>query len=103
MVYDMVPWENRKWEYRDADKNGRKENIEMMVPQLSGDAETVQRLKSKEVVENMGLFGRPCGCSNRHILQMRDMMEDCTKQVNNGMLPTWSVWKSCTHQLWSGL
>ena len=45
------------------------DNIEMMtVPQLLGDTKTIKLLKSSEAVKNLGLFSRPDGCSERHML-----------------------------------
>ena len=94
-VHNMIQGEIRDWKCRDTDKNSKKggseldgqeeldeelDNIEMMtVPQLLGDAKTIELLKSSKAVKNLGLFSRPDGCSDRHMLQMQDMMEDWTK------------------------
>ena len=59
----------------------------MTVPQLTGDTKAIQKLKSSKTVENLGLFSRPDGCSNTHMLQMREKTEDWTERVKNGALP----------------
>ena len=41
--------------------------------------------------------------NDRHMQQMRERIEDWTKKIKNGALPTRSVWMSYTHQLWAGL
>ena len=67
------------------------DDLEMTVPKSTGDAKAIQLLRSSKGVKNLGLFSHPDRCSNRHILQMRDRMEDWTKRVKNGALPTQSV------------
>ena len=96
----MVQDERGEWVYRDAPKKKTKgdkkaeeeeeddglDDLEMTVPQLSGDAKTIQLLKFSEAVKNLGLFARQDGCSDIHMLQMRNRMEDWTKQIKNGVL-----------------
>ena len=113
----MMQDEKGEWGYRDEEKKkgkgkdteeeeeGNKEldSLEMTVPQLTGDAKAIQLLKLSNAVENLGLFVRPDGCSDRHMSQMKDGMEDWTVRVKNGALPTRSIWTSYNHQLWAGL
>ena len=115
------------WEYRDAEKttikkrgahaeeeheeldnidevaNEELDDLVMTVPQLSGDAKAIKRLKSSEAVKNLGLFARPDGRSDKYMSQMKERMGDWTVRVKNGALPTRSVWTSHNHQLWAGL
>ena len=69
-VHDMIQDRKGKWIYRDAPKKKKKEvkeaevededdepdDMEMMVTQLTGDAKTIQLLKSGKAVKNLGLF-----------------------------------------------
>ena len=48
----------------------------MTVPQLTGDSKAVQLLKSSKAVENLGLFARPDGCSDKHMSQIKERIED---------------------------
>ena len=80
----MVQDRKGEWVYRDAPKTKKKgdkkadeeeedneaDDLEMTVPQLTRKAKTIQLLKSSKAVKNLGLFSRPDGCSNRHMLQM---------------------------------
>jgi len=126
-VHDMRCSDKGVWEYRDAPKKKAKkngtpakeedgdlesldtevdeelDNLKITVPQLTGDAMAIQRLKSSKAVKNLGLFARPDGCSDKHMDQMKERMEDWTVRVKNGALPTRSVWTSYNHQLWAGL
>ena len=116
-VHNMVQDTKGKWVYRDTEKKNRKGKEEeeedecdkelntlgMTVPQITGDAEAIKLLKSSKAVKNPGLFAMSDRCSDRHMYQMKDRMEDWTIQVKNGALPTRSVWTSYNHQLWSGL
>jgi hypothetical protein len=79
------------------------DNLEMTVPQLTGGAKAIKLLRSSEVVKNLGLFARPDGCSDKHMTQMKERMEDWTVRVKNGVLPIRSIWTSHNHQLWAGL
>ena len=87
----------------DMEGDDKLDNIEMMVPQLTGNAKVIKLLKSSEAVKNLGLFARPDGCSDKHMTQMKERMEDWTVRIENGALPTRSVWTSYNHQLWVGL
>ena len=71
--------------------NDKLESLEMTVPQLMGDAEGIQLLKSSNAVKNLGFFARPHRCSNKYMSQTKGMMEDWTVRVKNGKLPTRSV------------
>ena len=126
-VHDMRCSDKGVWEYRDATKKAAKregksakeedddlesldteadkelDSLKMTVPQLTGDAMTIKRLKSSKAVKNLGLFARPDGCSDKHMDQMKERLEDWTVRVKNGALPTRSVWTSYNHQLWAGL
>ena len=112
-VHDMVPGTDGTWVYRDHEKRRAEDKEEDMadelddlpitIPQNSGEAATITRLRSDEAVENLGLFARLDGCNSRHLQQMKERIEDWTKLVRNGELPTRSVWQSYTHQLWAGL
>ena len=80
--------EKGEWGYRDAERKKGKEKDaeeedecnnelngpEMMVPQLTGNAKVIQLLKLRKAVENLGLFARPDGCSDKHMSQMKDWM-----------------------------
>ena len=79
------------------DEEDEMDNGEMTVPQLTGDAQAIQLLKSSEAVKNLGLFSCLNGYNDVHMLQMRERMEDWTKRVKNGALPIQSVWTSYTH------
>ena len=85
------------------EKGDELDDLEMMVLQLSGDTKAIHLLRSRKVFKNLRLCTRPDRCSDRHMLQMRDRMEDWIKQVKNRALLTHLVWTSYTHQLWSGL
>ena len=87
----------------DMEGDDELDNLEMTVPQLTGDAKAIKLLKSSKAMENLGLFARPDGCSDKHMTQMKERMEDWTVRVKNGALPTRSVWTSYNHQLWAGL
>ena len=50
----------------------------MTVSQQTGKAKAIQLLKSSEAVENLGLFARPDGYSDKHMSQMKDSVEDWT-------------------------
>ena len=116
-VENMVQDTKEEWVYRDTETKNRKgkeeeeedeykkelDSLEMTVLQLMGDAKAIKLLKSSKAVKNLGLFTRPDGCSNRHMRQMKDRMEDWNIQVKNDALPTRSVWTSYNHQLWSDL
>ena len=67
------------------------DSLEMTVPQLTGDAKAIKRLKSSEAVKNLGLFARPDGQSDKHMNQMKERMEDWTVRIKNGVLPIRSV------------
>ena len=75
----------------EEEENDELDELEMIAPQLSGNTKSIQLLKSSEAVKKLGLFSRPDRCSDRHMLQMRDRMEDWTKRVKNGALPIYSV------------
>jgi hypothetical protein len=104
-IHDMKCSDKGVWEYRDAeekaikkrgaqaeeeheeldnieeDANKELDNLEMTVPQLTGDAKAIKRLKSSEAVKNLGLFARPDGRSDKHMSQMKERMEDWTVRV----------------------
>ena len=77
--------EKKKGKEKDAEEEeecGDKLNgLEITIPQLTGDAKVIRLLKSSETVKNLGLFAMPNGCSNEHISQMKDKMEDWTVRV----------------------
>ena len=53
---------------RGDDEDDELDVLEIMVPQLIGDTNTIKFLKSSEAVRNLGLFVRPDGCSDKHML-----------------------------------
>ena len=75
------------------------DNLEMTVPQPTGNAKAIKIPKSSEAVENLGLFATPDRCSDKHMTQMKGRMKDWTVHVKNGALPTHSVWTSYNHQI----
>ena len=79
------------------------EEITLTVPQAGADAVAIKRLSSAEAVENLGLYTRPDGKCDVHMGQMRGRIEQWTKLVKNGNLPTKSVWTNYTHQLWADI
>ncbi|KAL7523098.1 hypothetical protein ACHAXR_000025, partial [Thalassiosira sp. AJA248-18] len=99
-VAEMTPKGNGEWEYRDqrastgeddeseADGMDELDEITLRVPQSSGPPEKIKHLRSNEAVENLGLYARPDGCNDAHLGQMRTRVEDWTKLVKNGALPT---------------
>ena len=75
----------------DMEGDNELDNLKMTVPQLTGDAKAIKLLKYSEAVKNLGLFARPDGCSDKHITQMKERIEDWTVRIKNGALPTRSV------------
>ena len=59
--------------------NEKLDQLEMTVPQLTGVTKAIKLLKSSKAVKNLGLFVRPDGMSDMHMLQMKDRMKDWTK------------------------
>ena len=118
-IHDMTCSANGEWHYRDDLKAKREaaakedkalddiyselDDVNIQVPQLGGDAATIQRLKTSEAVKNLGLKARPDGSSQDHFQQLQKRMKDWTLLIKNGQLPTRSVWASYTHQLWAGM
>ena len=69
----------KKKEDKEADEevdNDELDDLEITVPQLSGDAKAIQLLRSSEAVKHLRLFSQLDGCSDMHMLQMRDRMKD---------------------------
>ena len=58
--------------------NEELDSLEMTMPQLTGDTEAIKLLKSSESVKNLGIFDKLDGYSDRHMIQMKDRMEDWT-------------------------
>ena len=75
----------------------------MTVPQASGDAAVIEQLMSSEAEKNLGLFVRPDGVNEPHLKQVRDKIEEWTSLINEGHLPTRSVWTSYKFQLWASV
>ena len=95
-----MPPKRRKKEIK---KHNELDDLGMMVPQLSANTKAIQLLKYSKAVKNLGLYTQPDGCGDRHMLQIRDRMEDWTKRVKTRALLMHSVWTIYTHNLWSGL
>ena len=56
-----------------------------------------------EAEKNLGLFVRPDGVNKPHLKQVRDKIEEWTSLINEGHLPTRSVWTSYKFQLWASV
>ena len=106
--------EDGTWEYRapsqgnsgedDEDLEDRTLNdLRMTVPQASGDAKVIAQLMHSEADKNLGLFVRPDGVNEPHLKQIRDKIEEWTALINEGHLPTRSVWMSYKLQLWASV
>ena len=98
-IHDMLYSDKGVWGYRDAQKKAGKkkakpakedkeepdcldmeggdklDNLEMTVPQLTGDTKAIKLLKSSEAVGKLGLFARPDGCSDKHMTQMKERID----------------------------
>lgn len=85
------------------DDSNELDYIHITVPTNSSDAQAIDRLRSSEAVENLGLFTTPDGNNLPHLEQIQGRTSDWSLLIKQGHLPTRSVWASYTHQLWSGL
>ena len=112
-VHHMEPKEDGTWEYLAPSKGqvGDDDELEdrtlnelrLTVPQASGEAAVIEQLTHSEAVENLGLFVRPDGVNEPHLKQVRQRVEELTALINEGDLPTRSVWMSYRLQLWAGI
>ena len=71
-------WEEKKDAEEEEECDDKLNGLEITVPQLTGNAKAIWLVKLSEAVKNLGLFARPERCSNKHISQMKDRMEDWT-------------------------
>ena len=109
----MEPKEDGTWEYLAPSKGlvGEDEELEdrtlndlqLTVPQASGEAAVIEQLTHSKAVENLGLFVRPDGKNEPHLEQVRQRVEEWTALIKEGDLPTRSVWMSYRLQLWAGV
>jgi len=99
-IADQTPDGKGGWVYADQVPSSDEEELDDLeappeeqftVPQARADAAAIERLKSSEAVEMLGLYARPDGKCDCHMLQMKERIEDWTKKIKNGALPTRSV------------
>ena len=87
-VHDQVVKKDGTWEYRtinsdlpagneneDVDRDDTLSNLQMKVPQASGDAVAIEQLMHSEAVKNLGLFTRPDGVNAPHLAQIKERKE----------------------------
>ena len=109
----MQPKEDGTWEYlapsqgqagNDNDlEDGALNELQLTVPQASGEAAVIKQLTHSKAVKNLGLFAQPNGVNEPHLNQVRQRVEEWTALINEGDLPTRSVWMSYRLQLWAGV
>ena len=95
-IHDQVPDGKGGWQYADQVDRNDDELDDLVpppedrftVPQARAEAAAIAKLKSSEAVKVLGLYARPDGKCDRHMQQMRERIEDWTKKVKNGALPT---------------
>ena len=73
------------------------------MPQANSDAITIKQLMHSKTEKYLGLHTRPDGINQPHLNQVRKRVKEWTSLINEGHLPTQSVWLSYRLQLWAGV
>ena len=110
----MRPKEDGTWEYMapsqenntedDAGLEDRTLNDQTLkVPQANSEAVMIKQLMHSEAKKYLGLHTRPDRINQLHLDQVRERVKKWTSLINEGHLPTRSVWLSYRLQLWAGV